>query len=618
VVTTNGLLGVAAGVAAGEAQTAPFFIARFNRTQSPSSLRAPTFGLRLSFPISVRAIIPRVKKIVTAAEMREIDRLTTERFAVPSLLLMEAAADASARRIDARLAGGVRNKTFQILCGRGNNGGDGAALARVLWTMGARVDVILFGRAEEARGDALTNFQTARALSRFGAGSSSEPPPLSFVECETDATWETIAGARHGYDVIVDALFGTGLARPLEGVYAKTVAHLELLRGAREHARRDTPLIISLDLPSGLNADSRAPVGPAVRADMTITFTAPKPANVMVPASLFNGELHVADIGSPRSLVASAPSKLFLTEAGDARAWLEATRYAPESYKNTHGHALVVAGSRAMTGAAVLCADAAMCAGAGLVTLATPESALPSVAARLMPEVMTAALAEAEDENGAVGLAALEQFEGLRKRATVVAVGCGLTRESEETRRFVREAVARRTTPVVVDADGLNALAPWPEDLRGAKEAPVVLTPHEGEMLRLLGSQDASALEERARVVSEFASRHALVVVLKGARTLVAAPDGRVFVNPTGNAGLGTAGSGDTLTGIITGFLAQAFGALKDEADAVSTVVAAVYVAGLAGDLAASERGMRTMTASDIRTHLSAAVRALDPEGERP
>jgi hydroxyethylthiazole kinase-like uncharacterized protein yjeF len=553
---------------------------------------------------------------LTAAEMREVDRLTTERYAVPSLLLMESAANASARRIEARLAGGVRGKTFQVLCGRGYNGGDGAALARVLWTMGARADVVLFGRADDSRGDALTNFRTARELSRFDAGSSSEPPPLSFVECLDDATWETIAGARHGYDVIVDALFGTGLTRPLEGVYAKAAAHIELLRGAREHAHRDTPLVVSLDLPSGLDADSNATIGPAVRADMTVTFTAPKRANVLTPASLLNGELHVADIGSPHALLDAAPSKLFLTERTDARSWLEATRYTPESYKNTHGHALVVAGSRRMTGAAVLCADATMCAGAGLVTVATPESALPSVASRLMPEVMTAALPETE--LGAVSAEAYEQFERLKARAAVVAVGCGLTHDEEGTRRFVRELVERRTTPVVVDADGLNALAPWPEELRGTREAPIILTPHEGEMLRLLGSQDRSALKERALVVSEFASKHSLVVVLKGTRTLVAAPDGRVFVNPTGNAGLGAAGSGDTLTGVITGFVAQAFGALKEDADAVAATVAAVYVAGLAGDLAASERGMRTLVASDIRTYLSAAVRALDPEGERP
>jgi NAD(P)H-hydrate epimerase len=546
--------------------------------------------------------------------MREVDRLTTERFAVPSLLLMQAAADASAREIAAHFSHDLGRKTFQILCARGNNGGDGAALARALWTNGGRVDVVLFGRVEETKGDARANFEIVRRLASFDAGSADRPPPLSFVECADVAAWETLASARHGYDVIVDALFGTGLTRPLEGVFAKAVAHLELLRGARDHAGHTAPLFVSLDLPSGLSADSDAPHGPAVRADLTVTYTAPKAANVLPPASHFNGRLAVADIGSPHALVEAAPSRLFLAEARDARAWLEATRYAPDSYKNTHGHALVVAGSRGMTGAAVLCAGAAMSAGAGLVTLAAPESAMPAAAARLTPEVMTVPLRETEW--GSVSASASGQLKDLLERADVVAVGCGLTRESESTRRFVRETVERRRAPVVVDADGLNALAPWPAELRGTSEAPVVLTPHAGEMLRLLGASDASALKDRARVVAEFAAAHQLFVVLKGTRALVAAPDGRVFVNPTGNAGLGTAGSGDTLTGVITAFLAQEFAG--ERKDTLAAVVAAVYVAGLAGDLAARELGMRTMVASDVRKYLGAAVRALDPEGEKP
>ncbi len=548
--------------------------------------------------------------------MREIDRLTTERFATPSLLLMEAAANASARAIAARFSQDLERKTVQVLCGRGNNGGDGAALARVLWTLGAHVDVVLFGSVEDARGDARANFEIVQHLASFAAGSQRHPSPLSFNECADIAAWEEIASTRHGYDVLVDALFGTGLARPLEGVYTKIVAHLDLLRASRERAGKSAPLIISLDLPSGLDADSASPAGVAVRADLTVTFTAPKPANVLPPAALFNGQLVVADIGSPPALVDSAPSKLFLTEAADVRAWLEATRYAPDSYKNMHGHALVIAGSRGMTGAAVLCADAAICSGAGLVTLATPTSAMSAAAARLMPEVMTAGLPETVE--GAVGGDAFEQVEKLGARATVIAVGCGLSRESAETRRFVREVVERRTTPVVIDADGLNALAPWPSELRGTPEAPLILTPHEGEMLRLLGARDGEALIERARVLSEFAEAHALIVVLKGTRTLIAAPDGRVFVNPTGNAGLGTAGSGDTLTGIIAGFNAQAFGALKTEADALTATIAAVYVGGLAGDLAARERGMRAMVASDIRSHVGAALRVLDAKGEEP
>ncbi len=263
--------------------------------------------------------------------MREVDRLTTERFAVPSLLLMQAAADASAREIAAQLSHDLRRKTFQILCGRGNNGGDGAALARALWTVGGRVDVVLFGRAEETKGDARANFEIVRRLASFDAGSGDQPPPLSFVECADVAAWETLASARHGYDVIVDALFGTGLTRPLEGLFAKVVAHLELLRGARTHAGHKAPLFVSLDVPSGLNADSGSPSGPAVRADLTVTYTAPKPANVLPPASHFNGRLAVADIGSPPALVDAAPSKLFLTEAEDARAWLRrrATRPTP-------------------------------------------------------------------------------------------------------------------------------------------------------------------------------------------------------------------------------------------------------------------------------------------------
>lgn len=549
--------------------------------------------------------------------MREIDRLTAERYAVPSLLLMESAANGTAHEIAARV-GGLSGKKAAVLCGRGNNGGDGAALARAMCNAGAAVTLILFGRVEETKGDARTNFEITRRLHGAVDGSAARAYPLQFGECVEPAVWDDIKGAvTFKSDIVVDALFGTGLTRPLEGIYERVIAHLELLRATREREGSEgVPFFVSLDLPSGLNADSPAPIGPTVRADMTVTFTAPKPANVLPPASLFNGDLRVADIGSPPALLAEAPSKLFLLEAEDARGWLRKTRYTPESYKNTHGHALVVAGSRDMAGAAVLCADAAMRAGAGLVTLATPASALPSVAARLMPEVMTAGLSETEA--GSVSAGASGELKRLLERADVLAVGCGLSRESESTRRFVRETVEGRRTPVVIDADGLNALAPWPRELRGTREAPLVLTPHEGEMLRLLGARDRLTLGERARVVSEFAAEHRLIVVLKGTRTLVAGPDGRVLINPTGNAGLGTAGSGDTLTGIITGFLAQGYGTLKDETDAFEAVAAAVYVGGLAGDIAARSKGMRALVAGDIREHVGAAVRELDPEGETP
>ena len=209
-------------------------------------------------------------------------------------------------------------------------------------------------------------------------------------------------------------------------------------------------------------------------------------------------------------------------------------------------------------------------------------------------------------------------FLKLAGKATVVAVGPGLTYDDERTRRFVRAVVERRTTPCVIDADGLNSLAPWPDDLKGSNEHPLVLTPHPGEMLRLLGAKDKSALDDRVAVAREFARAHQVILVLKGSRPLVATPDGRVFINPTGNAGLGTAGAGDTLTGLISGFLAQAYATLEDRADPVATTIAALYVGGLAGDFAARKLGMRTMLASDIREHFTDAIRSLDPRGEQP
>jgi hydroxyethylthiazole kinase-like uncharacterized protein yjeF len=369
--------------------------------------------------------------------------------------------------------------------------------------------------------------------------------------------------------------------------------------------------VLSIDIPSGLNADKSEPIGPAVQADLTATFTAPKLANVLPPACGFGGELIVSDIGSPASLIAAARSRLFLVEAADARQWLVSTRYTPESYKNTHGHVLIAAGSRGYSGAAALCGNAAMRAGAGLVTVATPASAQVSVASSAMPEVITTALAETD--RGAVSDEATSHFLQLAQKATVIAVGPGLTSDDERMRRFVRGVVEERTKPCVIDADGLNALAPWPKDLKGSAQQPLVLTPHPGEMRRLTGA----ALDDRVAAAREFATAHEVILVLKGSRPLVAIPDGRVFINPTGNAGLGTAGAGDTLTGLISGFLAQAYGTLGEHADPIAATIAALYVGGLAGEFAAKKLGMRTMLASDIREHFSDAILSLDHPGEQ-
>jgi ADP-dependent NAD(P)H-hydrate dehydratase / NAD(P)H-hydrate epimerase len=537
--------------------------------------------------------------------MRDIDRLTTETYGIPSLLLMDSASAACLAAVLARHKGNATNLRALVLCGKGNNGGDGAGLAQLLADEGAQCTVILFGLLSETRGDARTNFDHLRQRA--------DSELLTFIECDDIATWEQLSEVNRDYELIVDALFGTGLTRPLDGVYRKVIDHLSALREARDHAGEDLPWILSVDLPSGLNADLAEPIGPTVKADLTVTFTAPKRANVLPPACDFGGELIIADIGSPRQLVEeTARPWLFLTEAEDVKQWLRSTRYIPGSYKNTHGHVLIAAGSRGYSGAAVMCGDAAMRSGAGLVTVATPASAQPSVASAAMPEVITTALAETD--RGAVSDNAIDHFLKLAAKANVVAVGPGLTSDDERTRRFVRTIVERRSTPCVIDADGLNCLAPWARELGGSSEHPLVLTPHPGEMRRLLGG-DAG---DRVTVAREFATTNKVILVLKGSRSIIASPDGRVFINPTGNAGLGTGGSGDTLTGLTAGFIAQSFGTLKDKADALSAVLAALFVGGLAGDFAARKLGMRTMVASDIRDHFSEAIRFLDPRGEQP
>lgn len=556
--------------------------------------------------------------------MREMDRLTTERYGTPSLALMEAAATATARAVFEQLDGEVAGKGVLVLCGRGNNGGDGAATGRLLAIAGGRVDVVLFGRLEDTTGDARTNFERLNvwknelAVREDRGASPAELGAVNFYQCDSDKGWEQLRAGllSNPREVTIDALLGTGPTRPVEGVYREVVRYLKHLRQSRDSREGPHPHIVSIDLPSGVDSDSPALIGEAVEADVTVTMTAPKPANVLPPAANYGGKLIVADIGSPGELIESAGSQLFLIEADDARRWLIQTRYTSDSYKKTHGHALVIAGSRGLTGAAALCGNAALHAGAGMVTVATPASSQPLLAVQVMPEVMTAELAETD--RGAVSGDAIKSVQKFSERADVIAIGPGLSSQDESDRNFVRAVVEQRRTPVVIDADGLNCLAPWPADLHGSPEYPIVLTPHAGEMLRLMGVEDKSALNDRVIAARDFASAHGVIVLLKGSRSLIAAPDGRVFVNPTGNAGLGTAGAGDTLTGVITGFLAQSYGTLKREADALATVIAALYVSGMAGDIAASKLGMRTMVASDIREHLSAAICSLDPEGERP
>ena len=556
--------------------------------------------------------------------MREIDRLTVERYDTPSLALMEVAASTTARIVTDHFGGEIAGRGILVLCGRGNNGGDGAATARLLAITRAKVDVVLFGKIQDTKADARTNFERLqtwndeRAIREEQRNSPADLGTINLYQCDSERGWDQLRASLLGvpHDVTIDALLGTGVTRPVEGLYLEAVRYMRGLREIRDSSDGPHSFIVSIDLPSGMNSDSNELIGEAVHADLTVTMTAPKLANVLPPAADYNGRLIVADIGSPVELIEAAGPHQFLIEESDARRWLIQTRYTPNSYKNTHGHVLVIAGSRGFTGAAALCGNAAMRAGAGLVTVATPASSQGLVAVQVMPEIMTAELAETD--RGAVSDEAIGYVLKLAERTDVIAVGPGLSSEDERTRDFVRAVVEQRRTPLVIDADGLNCLAPWPTDLGGSAEFPIVITPHPGEMLRLMGSDDKASLNDRVAAARAFATNHEIIVLLKGTRSIIAAPDGRVFVNPTGNAGLGTAGAGDTLSGIITGFMAQAYGTLKGNADALETVIAALYISGMAGDIAAGKLGMRTMVASDIREHLGAAICAIDPEGEKP
>ncbi len=540
-----------------------------------------------------------MRKVLTAEEMREVDRLTTERYGIPSIILMENAAHAVARVITEKFGGSVKGKSILILCGKGNNGGDGAALGRILWQAGADVYVCLLGKLYESSTDARQNFDVVKRLSEIEIEICDAE--VFFSEIMSCGDWDAFIKDHFDYEgpeLIVDAMFGTGLTKPLSGHFEKVASWV---RGHNVDGVEQDSVVVSVDIPSGLDADRAEWTGQSIRANWTVTFTAPKLSNILPPVHDFNGELIVADIGSPRELIEEQPSQLFLAEREDAAEWLRASQFSSDSYKSKRGHALLIAGSETYSGAAVLAANAAARSGVGLVTVGTPRSSKNSVASRVLPEVMVRGLSETP--GGAVSDSAIGEVEELLSKADAVAIGCGLGSAESETREFVRYFVANRTVPTILDADALNLTAPMQEPPKGGTPN-LILTPHEGEFMRLLGTDDKAAIKDRVSAVREFAQKHNVILVLKGERVLIGEPGGKVVVNPTGNSGLGKAGNGDTLAGILAGFVAQA---AAMNIDIFETVVAAVYVAGMAGDIAEKKFGKRVMTASDVRECLTDA-----------
>lgn len=506
-------------------------------------------------------------KIVTAAEMRAIDRSTSERFGVPSLTLME---NAGAAVADYVLSHHPAAKTVIVFCGKGNNGGDGFVAARHLHQKGMTVQVILLADPYELRGDAAV---------MFGKLPVAEVAVHSIEELKSDRVQLPLHA-----DLCLDAILGTGFNPPVTGLYADAIAMLNASQFP----------VIAVDIPSGADADAMAPqTGTIARADAIVTFTAPRPAHVF--GMLTRGSTCVAGIGSPEQAVVSS-LQLNVITAHDVATLLGPRRV--DSNKGLYGHMLVIGGSVGKAGAAAMAGMAGLRAGAGLSTVATPKSVLPTVAG-FHPELMTEPLPETEQ--GTISASAGAQLEKIAEGKTVLAIGPGISRHPE-TAALVRLLVRRCQVPMVIDADGLNAFEGHAEQLNG-KGRSLVITPHPGEMARLVGCTTAEVQKDRLGIARKFAREHDLIVVLKGHRTLVVRPDGEAWVNTTGNPGMSTGGTGDILTGMVAGFIAQ------QPRDVLAAVLAAVYLHGLAGDLLLDRIGELSLVATDLLLSLPEAIR---------
>ena len=514
--------------------------------------------------------------------MRAIDRQAIDALGIPGPALMEAAGIALARACIDELGGAGDGKRVAVVCGTGNNGGDGFVAARHLANAGAHVTLLLTGELTDTKGDAASH---ARAL-----------PHLRGLELvilgPTGASLDL--DARGPWDMIVDCLFGTGARTPLTGRYAAIVEQVNVA-GARWRCP-----VVACDIPSGLDADTGKAEGAVVQATRTVTFALPKQGLLLYPGLDFVGRLTVADIGIPRELTDGLST--LLTTQDELRSLLPERGETRDANKGSFGTLLVIAGSAGMAGASALTAISSLRAGVGLVMLAVPESLLDT-AAVLAPEAVLRALPEtAARTHGGPG--ALDAALALAEKCDAVALGPGMSGNSDAV-RFVQELVSRVSKPIVIDADGLNAIADTPEATRNrGPEHPTVLTPHPGEMGRLLGIKTNDVQADRVAAVRRAAERFGAIALLKGSRTLIAAPDGQMAINRRGSAALATAGSGDVLTGVIGALLAQKLSAF----DAARV---GAYLHALAGEDQAQIMGTTGVLAGDVRDGLPLARRRI-------
>lgn len=508
-------------------------------------------------------------KILTAAQMREMDRKTIEA-GIPSLVLMENAAHRVVEVLEQRYAPLSRQRIV-VVCGKGNNGGDGLAIARLLAMRFSprSLDVVLQAPPEALQGDALAN---AKMLAPWGI-----------------VTQPDITPNLRNATLVVDAVLGTGLKGPAQDRAAYLIEKInEIFLEAA---------VVAVDLPSGMLSDQAESPGPVVRADVTVTFTAPKLCMALAPNCERVGKLIVAPVGTPPALLESEAG-LYLSmiePAGFGNLFLPRAK---GSHKGDFGHVMVVGGSVGKSGAAAMAGVSALRAGAGLVTVASAASAIDVIAGH-SPELMTAPLLETNV--GSIAPGAAPAVDALAQKKSVVALGPGLG-AAPETMTFAQTLWEQLQVPLIVDADGINALAGTFLHPGG----PRIITPHPGEMSRFMGISTAEVQQDRIGVARDVALDREITVVLKGQRTIIAFPDGRVWVNPTGSPAMATGGTGDVLTGLMAGLMAQ----FPSEAD--YALAAAVWLHGRTGELGAADVGEKYLLAMDLLRYLPAAMRELE------
>ena len=514
-------------------------------------------------------------KIVTAAQMQSLDRRTITEAGIPGTTLMSAAGAEIAQYAE-RSYGPFKGKRVTILCGKGNNGGDGFVVGRLLRRQQADVTIFLVAGFKELSGD-------ARVMYRRFIGSARSS---SVIANPSD---DRLRSRLQSTDLVVDAMLGTGLSSPVSGAYAAAIGTLNEI--SSDHGFP----VVAVDLPTGIHADTGEALGTAVRATLTVTLGLPKVGLYVNQGIEHAGRIAVADIGIPPLYVEAIDSRLSLMTQADVRQVLP--RRSPSAHKGTYGHAAIIAGSVGKTGAAAMVAKSALRVGTGLVTVATPASANRMLEAKLL-EAMTVPMPETDAAT--LAFSGLDRLVALVHDRTAAAVGPGLTTHPD-TVRLVQELVQRIDKPCVIDADALNALSARTDILSGSKVA-LILTPHPGEMARLERSTPHLVNANRIATAVRFAEAHRVTVVLKGARTVVARPDGFAAICPTGNPGMATAGTGDVLTGMIVGLLAQRLSPWD-------AACAATYLHGLAGDVTAGEMGEIGMTAGDVIERIPHAIR---------